>query len=81
MTAAQEAVTGELHRLEQATQTCLEGLDSTFEEIRSAVDKRKTQLSTAIQEASDAKKKVLEEQLALIESEKNRVIILFLYLF
>ncbi|XP_075237718.1 tripartite motif-containing protein 3-like isoform X2 [Lycorma delicatula] len=73
LTAAQEAVTGELQRLEQATQSCLEGLDSTFQEITTAVDRRKSELSSAIQEARDAKKKVLEEQLALIESEKDRV--------
>ncbi|XP_039296682.1 tripartite motif-containing protein 3 [Nilaparvata lugens] len=73
LTAAEETVNGELQRLEQATQTCLEGLKATFEEISSAVEMRRVELSQAIEEARDAKKKVLREQLALIEAEKDRV--------
>ncbi|XP_046678995.1 tripartite motif-containing protein 3-like isoform X2 [Homalodisca vitripennis] len=73
LTQAEDAVNGEMARLEQTTRQCLAGLDATFQEITAAVDQRRAEMSEAITQARDAKKKVLDEQLALIQSEKDKV--------
>lgn len=76
LSQAEDAVNGEIARLEQTTRQCLAGLDATFQEITAAVNQRRTELCDAITVARDAKKKVLDEQLALIQSEKDKVIAL-----
>ncbi|XP_054286500.1 tripartite motif-containing protein 3-like isoform X1 [Macrosteles quadrilineatus] len=73
LSLAEDAVNGEITRLEQTTRQCLAGLDTTFQEITAAVDQRRAELCDAITLARDAKKKVLDEQLALIQSEKDKV--------
>jgi len=73
LSQAEDAVNGEIARLEQTTRQCLAGLDTTFQEITAAVDQRRAELCDAITLARDAKKKVLDEQLALIQSEKDKV--------
>lgn len=74
MSQAEDAVNSEIQRLEMATQQCLDGLESTFNEIMTSVERRKNELSNAIAQARDVKKKVLEEQLSLIQAEKDKVI-------
>uniref|UniRef100_A0A1B6CX18 B-box C-terminal domain-containing protein n=1 Tax=Clastoptera arizonana TaxID=38151 RepID=A0A1B6CX18_9HEMI len=73
LSQAEDVVNSEIQRLEQATQLCLEGLDETFRVILSSVEKRRNEFNNAIVEAKNAKKKVLEEQLALIQTEKDKV--------
>lgn len=73
LSQAEDAVNSEIQRLEMATQQCLDGLESTFNEIMTSVERRKNELSNAIAQARDIKKKVLEEQLSLIQAEKDKV--------
>lgn len=73
LTQAEDAVNSEIVRLEQTTRQCLAGLEATFHEITISVEQRRTDMSQAITQARDAKKKVLDEQLALIQSEKDKV--------
>lgn len=75
LSQAEDAVNSEIQRLEMATQHCLDGLESTFNEIMTSVERRKNELSTAIAQARDVKKKVLEEQLSLIQAEKDKVML------
>lgn len=63
-------------RLEQTTRQCLAGLEGTFQEITLAVEQRRAEMSEAITQARDAKKKVLDEQLAVIQSEKDKVCVI-----
>lgn len=63
----------EIARLEQTTRQCLAGLDTTFQEIAQAVNQRRAEMCEAITRARDDKKRVLDEQLALIQAEKDKV--------
>lgn len=73
LTQAQEGVARELQRLDAARDTCLDKVNLTFQKIQTMVDKRKQEMVDAVQAAAAEKRKVLEEQHSLIESEKNKV--------
>lgn len=73
LTQAQESVTTELRRLETAMERCLNVVDTEFAEIIAKVERRRAELQAAVTAAARDKKRVLEEQHALIEAEKNKV--------
>ncbi|KAG8036096.1 hypothetical protein G9C98_004676 [Cotesia typhae] len=73
LTQAQESVSTELRRLETAMDRCLNIVDAEFTEIIAKVERRRDELQAAVAAAARDKKRVLEEQLALIEAEKNKV--------
>ena len=73
MTQAQESVMTELRRLDSAMERCLSVVDNEFAEIIAKVERRRGELQVAVTAAARDKKKVLEEQHALIEAEKNKV--------
>ncbi|XP_071050562.1 tripartite motif-containing protein 2-like isoform X3 [Onthophagus taurus] len=73
LSQAQEGVTRELQRLDAAKENCLDQVNATFQEIQTMLDKRKQEMIDAVQTAAGEKRKVLEEQHALIECEKNKV--------
>lgn len=73
MTQAQDSVGTELQRLDIAKQKCLEAVDTEFDNIIEKIEKRKAELHAAVTAAARDKKHVLEEQHALIETEKNKV--------
>ncbi|KAE8745371.1 hypothetical protein FOCC_FOCC007919 [Frankliniella occidentalis] len=73
LSQAEEAVTAELHRLDVATEACLEQVSSSIAELSATLDKRKAQLLEQVTQASQAKRQVLEEQLALVAAEKQKV--------
>lgn len=73
MTNAQECVSGELRRLEAATDKCLASMDAEFSDILSNLEKRRLELQSSVTGAAREKKRVLEEQMSLIEAEKNKV--------
>lgn len=66
-------MSAELHRLDVATEACLEQVSSSIAELSAALDKRKAQLLEQVTQASQAKRTVLEEQLALVAGEKQKV--------
>ncbi|XP_066253109.1 tripartite motif-containing protein 3-like isoform X2 [Euwallacea similis] len=73
LTQAQDGVTFELNRLNVAKDKCLEHIDSTFQHIQQAIDKRKQEMIDQVNQMCNEKKRVLEEQHGLIENEKNKV--------
>ncbi|XP_069683722.1 tripartite motif-containing protein 3-like isoform X2 [Periplaneta americana] len=73
LSQAQDAVTQELHRLDLATEHCLDQVNRTFQDVSALIEHRRQEMVTAVGTACEEKRKVLEEQLALIEGEKNKV--------
>ncbi|XP_049873846.1 tripartite motif-containing protein 3-like isoform X2 [Pectinophora gossypiella] len=71
--SAREAVASELRRLEAAASAADEAIDRHFAELRAALDKRHSELKSAAAAAATHKRKLLEEQLKLIDAEKTKV--------
>ncbi|XP_060803434.1 tripartite motif-containing protein 3 isoform X2 [Amyelois transitella] len=71
--SAREAVANELRRLEAAATAADEAIDRHFAELRAALDKRHSELKSAAAAAATHKRKLLEEQLKLIDAEKSKV--------
>lgn len=78
LTSARETVSNELEKLEKASEECIEGLNKSFQEIHDAIDKRKSELISKIEETKETKRYVLNEQLLLIDDEKEKVSIDYL---
>ncbi|XP_015186247.1 PREDICTED: tripartite motif-containing protein 2-like isoform X1 [Polistes dominula] len=73
LTQAQDSVSTELQRLDASMERCLHAIDAEFADIISKVEKRRVELQAAVSAAVRDKKRVLEEQHAAIEAEKNKV--------
>ncbi|KAJ8943472.1 hypothetical protein NQ318_006325 [Aromia moschata] len=73
LTQAQEGVSSELTRLDAAKETCLEQINTTFQQIQALMDQRKQEIIDNVNSVCAEKRRVLEEQHSLIESEKNKV--------
>ncbi|XP_045475674.1 tripartite motif-containing protein 2-like isoform X2 [Harmonia axyridis] len=70
---AQEKVRSELQRLDSAREANLEQISIIFQQIQALVDKRKQEMIENVNSICTEKRKILEEQHTLIESEKNKV--------
>lgn len=73
LSQAQEGVSNELQRLDTAKEVCLDQINQTFQKLVANVEKRKQELVEELNSVCSDKRRVLEEQHALIESEKNKV--------
>lgn len=73
MSEAQDAVRGELQRLDNATERAVEQVNSTMNEASALVEARRQEMINAVAQVSQEKRKVLEEQLTIIEGEKSKV--------
>ncbi|KAK4875335.1 hypothetical protein RN001_011757 [Aquatica leii] len=73
LSQAQEGVGKELQRLNESKETCLEKVNVTFQQLQMMLDKRKQEMVAAVEGLCAEKRKVLEEQHSLIETEKNKV--------
>ncbi|GBP88495.1 Tripartite motif-containing protein 2 [Eumeta japonica] len=71
--SAREAVAGELRRLEAATAAADEAIDRQFSELKASIEKRHSELKAAAAAAATHKRRMLEEQLKLIDNEKAKV--------
>uniref|UniRef100_A0A8D9AT27 Tripartite motif-containing protein 2 n=1 Tax=Cacopsylla melanoneura TaxID=428564 RepID=A0A8D9AT27_9HEMI len=71
--AAQDTVSDELDRLENAKQSCLNSLEKTFIQISDIMTRTHEELARNVTEATATKRKVLEEQIALIQAETEKV--------
>ncbi|XP_075977823.1 tripartite motif-containing protein 3-like isoform X1 [Anticarsia gemmatalis] len=71
--SARDAVASELRRLEAAATAADEAIDRHFAELKAAIDKRHNELKSAAAAAATHKRKLLEEQLKLIDAEKAKV--------
>jgi len=70
---AAEGVTAEIHRLDHNADESFNVVNQIFEEVSSAVDRRREQVLSEVKRKKDEKKKVLEEQLKMIQTEKCQV--------
>ncbi|KAL1138222.1 hypothetical protein AAG570_009913 [Ranatra chinensis] len=70
---ANEAVSGEVSKLEIAAQLCLDHVEAAFAEVHAVVDARKKSVVEALATVRDAKHKVLTNQISLIQAEKDKV--------
>lgn len=70
---AQEVVNNELLQLDVAKEQCIEQINVTFQQMQTMLDKRKQDIIESLDFTCSEKRKVLEEQHSLIESEKNKV--------
>lgn len=73
MTQAQEGVTAELNRLNSAKEICMEKITETFQHIQDLMNQRKEEIIENVNTICSEKRRILEEQHALIESEKTKV--------
>lgn len=63
----------ELDRLETAKQCCLTSLEQSFNQIADVMRSTHEALMRSVDEASQTKRKVLEEQITLIRQETDKV--------
>nr|XP_024219752.1 tripartite motif-containing protein 3-like [Halyomorpha halys] len=76
LTEAEEAVRGEVERLEGAARACLERVEALFSEAHAAVEARRQAVVEQINCVRDAKLKVLRAQLDTIQAEKDKFVFL-----
>ena len=73
LTAAAEVVAAEMHKLDACADKCVEMVGKTFQELMSIIDQRHGDIIHMVRRIRDDKKKVLREQLDIIEAEKLKV--------
>lgn len=73
LTQAQEGVNSELERLDSAAVRCIEQVNSTFQQVSAALESRRLEMVAAVNSSCQEKRRVLEEQQALIDAEKSKV--------
>ncbi|EEB19175.1 RING finger-containing protein, putative [Pediculus humanus corporis] len=70
---AQETVKSEIQKINVGSEKAIEKINDTINELNVLIENRRQEMLNAVSEAAQEKKKVLEEQLAIIEGEKNKV--------
>ena len=73
MDTAYENVTKEIHKLDHRGDAAYDEVRDIFDEVLKAVEKRREEVLLDVKRKKDDKKKVLEEQLKIIASEKVEV--------
>jgi len=73
LNSANEVVTAEMHRLDHNADQSFQTVNQLFEEVTSAVERRREEVLAEVKRKKDEKKKVLEEQLKIIQAEKAQV--------
>lgn len=66
-------VTEEIGKLDDSTERCVETIVKVFQDVVSIVEQRKMEVVQMVRKIGDEKKRVLKEQLDIVESEKHRV--------
>jgi len=70
---ANENVTKEMHKLDHRGDAAYEEVRLLFDEVVKAVEKRRDEVLLDVKRKKDEKRKVLEEQLKIIQTEKTEV--------
>ena len=73
MDTAYENVTKEMHKLDHRGDAAYDEVREIFDEVLKAVEKRREEVLLDVKRKKDDKKRVLEEQLKIIASEKVEV--------
>jgi hypothetical protein len=66
-------VTAEMHRLDHNADASFEAVNALFAEVMAAVERRREEVVAEVKRKKDEKRKVLEEQLKIIHTEKAQV--------
>lgn len=70
---ANEIVNEEIHRLEHNADSAFETVNARFQSVLDDVERRRQDVLSEVRRKRDEKRKVLEEQLEIIQAEKNKV--------
>jgi len=70
---ANSTVTEEIHRLDHRGDSAYQEVRNLFDEVVEAVEKRRDEVLLEVKRKKDEKRKVLEEQLKIIQTEKGEV--------
>ncbi|XP_076030770.1 tripartite motif-containing protein 2-like isoform X2 [Oratosquilla oratoria] len=70
---ASDAVTHEIHQLDHAVDSTFEDVNRAFQGIIDIIEERRTAVINSVKKLRDEKKKVLTDQLDIIESERRKV--------
>ena len=70
---AADNVAEEIRKLDEAGERCVAASVKAFQEVSAAVDRRRDDVIATVRRIRDDKKRVLREQLDIIESERRRV--------
>ncbi len=73
LNSASEVVSQETTRLELTADNCVEEVNKMFQDLLNLVDQRRHDVVTMVRRITEEKKRVLKEQLDIIEGEKSRV--------
>jgi len=73
LNSANDMVTSEMHRLDHNADQSFNVVNQLFEEVSAAIERRREQVLADVKRKKDEKKKVLEEQLKIIQAEKSQV--------
>ena len=73
LNTATDVVTEEMHRLDHSADDSFAAVDALFEDVAASVQKRRLEVLGEVKAKKDEKRKVLEEQLKLIQMEKKEV--------
>ena len=73
LTTANDVVLEEMHRLDHSADDSFSSVNKLFDEVIDAVEKRRIEILAEVKLTKDTKKKVLEEQLQIIQKEKLEV--------
>ena len=73
LNTAAEVVAEEMTRLDTSADLCMEVVGKAFEELSGHIERRRSDVLHMVRKIRDEKKKVLREQLDIIDSEKSRV--------
>lgn len=70
---ATDIVNNEIHRLDHNADTAFEKVNAGFQAAIEAIEAKRTEVLSEVKRKKDEKKKVLEDQLAIIKAEKSKV--------
>ncbi|XP_047481478.1 tripartite motif-containing protein 2-like isoform X1 [Penaeus chinensis] len=70
---ASDAVTSEMHQLDHAVDNTFEDVNRAFQAIIDIIEQRRDAVISNVKKMRDEKKKVLQDQLDIIESERRKV--------
>lgn len=73
LNTAADVVTAEMHRLDHNADQSFNVVNQLFQEVAESVERRRDQVLSDVKRKKDEKKKVLEEQLKIIQTEKLQV--------
>lgn len=70
---ASQVVTSEIHRLDHKADSAFEDVNAVFEIVAEAVKKRRQEVLSNVRRKRDEKRKILDDQLHMIQAEKSKV--------